>query len=182
MKWMTEMFTQKESSLQNNVPTSSLGVHRSKNSKFHHNSWKHTMGCWLFLSPLLPFAICWLSSTTKLYIKFSDSCSMVIGSLDDWITAYTKLWILKNPRILPGYVLCCWSLSTYSTKHQLYHDPSSPKSNVAWNMTGLCSRIILHDVWQVISVFPPRFRVIDQNSDSSRMNFIGNVVLSLRLT
>ncbi len=35
---MTEMFTQKESSLKNNVPTSSLGVHRSKNLKDHHIS------------------------------------------------------------------------------------------------------------------------------------------------
>jgi hypothetical protein len=58
MKWMTEVFTKKESSLQNNVPTSSLGVHRSKNLKFHRKSWKHTTGCWLFLSPQLLFAGC----------------------------------------------------------------------------------------------------------------------------
>ncbi len=106
--------------------------------------------------------ICWSSSTTKLQIKFSHSWSMVIRSLDDWITAYTKLWILKNPQILPGYVLCCSSLSTHSTKHQLYHVPSSPKSDVAWNMTGLCSRIILHDLWQVILFFPQRFRFVEQ--------------------
>ncbi len=52
--------------------------------------------------------VCWSSSITKLRIKFSDSCSMVIGSLDDWITAYAEFWILENPRILPGCVLC-WS-------------------------------------------------------------------------
>ena len=123
-----------------------------------------------------------VTSTTKLHIKFSHSWSMVIRSLDDWITTYTKLWIMKNQWILPGYVLCCLSLLTHSTKHQSYHDPSSPKSNVAWNMTGLCSKIILHNVWQVILFFPQRFRVIKQKSNSPQMNFIGNVLFSLPLT
>ncbi len=125
--------------------------------------------------------VCWLSSTTKLHIKFSHSSSMVIGSLDDWITTYTKLWILKKPRILPGYVLCCSLLLTHSTKHQSYHDPSSPNSNVVWNMTGLYSRIILHDVWQVILFFPQRFRVVEQKSESPHMNFIGNILFYLLL-
>ena len=136
----------------------------------------------LLIDSISTTTIYWSSSTAKLHIKFSDSYSMVIGSLDDWITAYTKLWILKNPRILPGYVLSWSSLSTHSTKHQLYHDLSSLKSNVVWNMTGLCSRIILHDVWQVILFFPQRFRVIKQKSDSPQMNFIGNVLFYLPLT
>ncbi len=117
-------------------------------------------------------------------VTYKTFTKLFHGDRVTWWLDYRIYQIMdtEKSRILPGYVLCCSSLSTHSTKHQSYHDPPSPKSDVAWNMTGFCSRIILHDEWQVISFFPQRFRVIEQNSDSSLMNFIGNVVFSLPLT